>query len=191
MVSEILHRHFTEDVRTSADFAILYRGNHQARPFEKALREHNVPYFLSGGTSFFARTEVKDLMAYLRLLANPDDDAAFLRIVNTPRREIGPNTVESLAGYAKRARRQPARRLRRTGPGPAPGRACRSERLQDFAAWIGGYAQRAAVRARRRRARPGRGHELRRLAARGRLQPPRWPSGAWRTSPTSSTGSGR
>jgi ATP-dependent DNA helicase Rep len=59
-----------------------------------------VPYFLSGGTSFFARTEVKDLMAYLRLLANPDDDAAFLRVVNVPRREIGPSTLEQLAKAA-------------------------------------------------------------------------------------------
>ena len=89
------------DEATFGDFAILYRGNHQARPFEKALREHNIPYFLSGGTSFFARAEVKDVMAYLRLLANPEDDAAFLRIVNTPRREIGPNTLENLAGYAR------------------------------------------------------------------------------------------
>ncbi|MBV5310277.1 UvrD-helicase domain-containing protein [Chromatium okenii] len=83
------------------DIAILYRGNHQARPFEQVLRQHNLPYFLSGGTSFFTRAEVKDNMAYLRLLANPEDDAAFLRIVNTPRREIGPTTLEQLAGYAR------------------------------------------------------------------------------------------
>jgi ATP-dependent DNA helicase Rep len=59
-----------------------------------------VPYFISGGTSFFSRTEIKDLMAYLRLLANPDDDAAFLRIVNTPRRQIGPGTLEKLTAWA-------------------------------------------------------------------------------------------
>ncbi len=100
VVSELLHQHLTQGVGYG-DFAILYRGNHQARPFEKALREANIPYHLSGGTSFFSRTEVKDLMAYLRLLANPDDDAAFLRIVNVPRREIGPGTLEKLAGYAK------------------------------------------------------------------------------------------
>jgi ATP-dependent DNA helicase Rep len=100
VVSEILHLKFAEGA-AFGDIAVLYRGNHQARPFEKALREHNVPYFLSGGTSFFARTEVKDLMAYLRLLANPEDDAAFLRIVNTPRREIGPTTLERLANYAR------------------------------------------------------------------------------------------
>ena len=89
VVSEILHHQFTSRTR-HGDYAILYRGNHQARIFEKALRTHNIPYFLSGGTSFFSRTEVKDIMGYLRLLANPDDDTAFLRIVNTPRREIGP-----------------------------------------------------------------------------------------------------
>ncbi|QVL50865.1 MAG: UvrD-helicase domain-containing protein [Thiocapsa sp.] len=100
VVSEILHLKFAEAAEFG-DIAILYRGNHQARPFEKALREHNVPYVLSGGTSFFSRAEVKDLMAYLRLIANPQDDAAFLRIVNTPRREIGPTTLEKLANYAR------------------------------------------------------------------------------------------
>ncbi|NEX20996.1 UvrD-helicase domain-containing protein [Thiorhodococcus mannitoliphagus] len=100
VASEILHLHFAEKV-PFGDVAVLFRGNHQARPFEKALREHNIPYFLSGGTSFFARAEVKDAMAYLRLLANPEDDAAFLRIVNTPRREIGPTTLERLADYTR------------------------------------------------------------------------------------------
>ncbi|MEW8505910.1 MAG: DNA helicase Rep [Candidatus Thiodiazotropha sp.] len=100
VVSEIIHLKFTAKAANS-DFAILYRGNHQAKQFEKALRSHNIPYFLSGGTSFFARTEVKDVMAYLRLLANPLDDSAFLRIINTPRREIGPNTLEKLSAYAQ------------------------------------------------------------------------------------------
>ncbi len=100
VVSEIIHLKFTAKAANN-DFAILYRGNHQARQFEKTLRSHNIPYFLSGGTSFFARTEVKDVMAYLRLLANQDDDSAFLRIINTPRREIGPNTLEKLNAYAR------------------------------------------------------------------------------------------
>ncbi|NEV63681.1 UvrD-helicase domain-containing protein [Thiorhodococcus minor] len=100
VASEILHLHFAEKV-PFGEVAVLFRGNHQARPFEKALREHNIPYFLSGGTSFFARAEVKDAMAYLRLLANPEDDAAFLRVVNTPRREIGPTTLERLADYTR------------------------------------------------------------------------------------------
>lgn len=99
VISEILHHRFTNNAKYS-DYAILYRGNHQARVFEKALRTHNIPYFLSGGTAFFSRAEVKDVMAYLRLITNPDDDAAFLRIINTPRREIGATTLTKLSAYA-------------------------------------------------------------------------------------------
>ncbi|EGQ8324966.1 DNA helicase Rep [Vibrio cholerae] len=82
------------------DYAVLYRGNHQSRLIEKSLTQNRVPYKLSGGTSFFARAEIKDIMAYLRVLVNPDDDNAFLRIVNTPKREIGPATLEKLGSYA-------------------------------------------------------------------------------------------
>ena len=81
-------------------YAVLYRGNHQSRLLEKSLMQNRVPYKISGGTSFFARAEIKDIMAYLRVLVNPDDDNAFLRIVNTPRREIGPTTLEKLGSYA-------------------------------------------------------------------------------------------
>lgn len=82
------------------DYAILYRGNHQSRLLEKALMTNRIPYKISGGTSFFSRAEIKDVMAYLRVLVNPDDDNAFLRIVNVPRREIGPVTLEKLGTYA-------------------------------------------------------------------------------------------
>lgn len=82
------------------DFAVLYRSNHQARLLEIKLQQYQVPYNISGGTSFFARTEIKDIMAYLRLIVNPDDDNALLRIINTPRRQIGTNTIESLSLYA-------------------------------------------------------------------------------------------
>lgn len=99
VVSEIIHQRVMHK-REYGDCAILYRGNHQSRIFEKLLRLHNLPYFISGGSSFFSRTEVKDIMAYLRLLANPQDDAAFLRVVNTPRRQIGPGTLEQLSSYA-------------------------------------------------------------------------------------------
>ncbi len=99
IVSEIIHHKFKTGSRYQ-DYAILYRGNHQSRLFEKGLRENNVPYFISGSTSFFAYTEIKDVLAYLRLFVNHDDDAAFLRIVNTPRREIGPTTLEKLGDYA-------------------------------------------------------------------------------------------
>jgi len=141
VVSEILHRHFTQG-EGFGRFAILYRGNHQARPFEKALRAHNVPYFLSGGTSFFARTEVKDLMAYLRLLANPQDDAAFLRIVNIPRREIGPTTLETLAAYAAERGVPMLAACEELGLGQHLGERGQ-HRLAQFAAWLGGFARRA------------------------------------------------
>lgn len=82
------------------DFAVLYRGNHQAKLLEMKLQAQGVPYHLSGGTSFYARAEIKDIMAYLRLVVNPDDDNAFLRIINTPRRQIGTTTLEKLGHYA-------------------------------------------------------------------------------------------
>lgn len=93
----------TEHIRTGrpySDFAILYRGNYQAKLMELKLQVHKVPYRLTGGTSFFSRQEVKDLMAYLRLLVNPDDDNAYLRVINVPRREIGSTTLEKLSAYA-------------------------------------------------------------------------------------------
>ena len=83
------------------DYAILYRGNHQSRLLEKILMQNRIPYKISGGTSFFSRTEIKDMMAYLRLVVNQDDDAAFLRIVNTPKREIGTATLEKLGSLAQ------------------------------------------------------------------------------------------
>ncbi|MBQ0724254.1 MAG: UvrD-helicase domain-containing protein [Cycloclasticus sp.] len=84
----------------NSDFAILYRSNHQARMLEKSLRELSLPYEISGGTSFFAHTEIKDILSYIKLLINPDDNSAFLRVINTPRREIGTSTIEKLAHYA-------------------------------------------------------------------------------------------
>lgn len=83
------------------DYAVLYRGNFQSRLVETKLRELQIPYKVSGGQSFFSRAEIKDVMAYLRLIINPDDDNAFLRIVNTPKREIGPATLEKLGSYAQ------------------------------------------------------------------------------------------
>jgi ATP-dependent DNA helicase Rep len=83
------------------EFAVLYRGNHQSRPLEKALQLLRIPYHLTGGTAFFERAEVKDLIAYLRLIANPADDAAFRRIANVPRREIGATTLEKLGQLAQ------------------------------------------------------------------------------------------
>ncbi|MBR2515036.1 MAG: DNA helicase Rep [Halomonas sp.] len=99
VASEMLTRRIKEKAEWR-DFAVLYRGNFQARLLELKLQHYQIPYKLSGGTSFFSRNEIKDTMAYLRLLINPADDNAFLRIVNVPRREVGPGTVEKLANYA-------------------------------------------------------------------------------------------
>jgi len=82
------------------DYAVLYRGNHQARVFEEALRTAKIPYVLSGGQSFFERAEIKDLIAYLRLIANADDDPAYIRAATTPKRGIGAGTLERLGEYA-------------------------------------------------------------------------------------------
>ncbi len=99
IVSEIIHHKFKTGSNYK-DYAILYRGNHQSRLFEKSLRENNIPYFISGSTSFFAYAEIKDILGYLRLFVNHNDDAAFLRVINTPKREIGPTTLEKLGSYA-------------------------------------------------------------------------------------------
>ena len=99
LVGELIGHRFINKSQFK-NYAVLYRGNHQSRLLEKALMLNRIPYKISGGTSFFSRAEIKDVMAYLRVLVNPDDDNAFLRIVNTPRRELGPATLEKLGNYA-------------------------------------------------------------------------------------------
>ena len=79
------------------DYAILYRGNHQAKLFEQQLRAHGIPYEISGGQSYFERAEIKDLVAYLRLIANDDDDPAFIRAITTPKRGVGATTLTRLS----------------------------------------------------------------------------------------------
>ncbi len=145
VVSEMLHLKYTGGHRWG-DMAILYRGNHQARPFEQALRQHRIPYFLSGGTAFFSRAEIKDLIAYLRLLANPHDDTAFLRVVNTPRRGIGTGTLETLGVTAARAGLPLIETVDlyelKAQLGARPLQA-----LQEFTAWVRRMAQRAEAEA--------------------------------------------
>jgi ATP-dependent DNA helicase Rep len=82
---------------------VLFRGNHQSRALEKALQLLRIPYHLSGGTAFLDRGEVKDALAWLRLIANPEDDAAFLRAVQSPKREVGATTLAKLAELAQHA----------------------------------------------------------------------------------------
>lgn len=141
VVAEIISHKFMK--RTSyRDYAILYRGNHQARVFEKSLMSNRIPYKISGGMSFFSRSEIKDIMAYLRLLVNQDDDNAFLRVVNTPRREIGPVTLEKLGSLANESHIglfaacfEPALTQRLAGRG--------YNALMGFARWVVELADRA------------------------------------------------
>lgn len=99
VTKEILSRRINRNIAYK-DFAILYRGNHQSRLLEKFMVDKQIPYKISGTTSFFARAEIKDVMAYFRLMVNQDDDNAFIRIANVPRREIGVSTLEKLGSYA-------------------------------------------------------------------------------------------
>lgn len=82
------------------DFAVLYRSNHQARVLEQALRNLKIPYMVSGGQSFFDKAEVRDVLSYLRLVANDEDDPAFIRAITTPKRGVGQATLEALGTYA-------------------------------------------------------------------------------------------
>lgn len=99
-VAMMLSGHRFERRAKYGDYAILYRSNFQARILEQALRRQKIPYILSGGQSFFERAEIKDVIAYLRLLVNQDDDPAFIRAVTTPKRGIGQKTLEALGTYA-------------------------------------------------------------------------------------------
>jgi ATP-dependent DNA helicase Rep len=141
VVSTIAH-HKLINTNSWADYALLYRSNHQSRLFEQALRERNIPYQLSGGTSFFSYGEVKDLIAYLRLIANPDEDNAFLRIINTPRRELGQTSIEHIADVANQNRCSLyAAAMEHNLHVRLTGRA--SERLREFVVWLDGLAERA------------------------------------------------
>jgi ATP-dependent DNA helicase Rep len=99
VVAELMAHRFMNNT-SYGDYAILYRGNHQSRLFEKVLMTNRIPYKISGGMSFFGRTEVKDVMAYLRLLVNQDDDNALLRVINTPSRGIGRATLEKIGHFS-------------------------------------------------------------------------------------------
>jgi ATP-dependent DNA helicase Rep len=92
--------HKFENRTKFSDYAILYRGNHQARVIETQLRNHKIPYQISGGQSFFDKAEIKDVLAYLRLITNDNDDPAFIRAVTTPKRGIGNVTLEKLGAFA-------------------------------------------------------------------------------------------
>nr|WP_314858377.1 UvrD-helicase domain-containing protein [uncultured Undibacterium sp.] len=99
-VAIMISAHRFERRAAWADYAILYRGNHQARVIEQSLRKERIPYTISGGQSFFDRAEIKDIISYLRLIANEEDDPAFIRAITTPKRGVGQATLEALGSYA-------------------------------------------------------------------------------------------
>ncbi len=124
------------------DFAVLYRANHQAKPFEKALRKAQIPYKVSGGQSFFDRAEVKDLCAWLRLLVNNDDDPAFLRAITSPKRGIGHTTLAGLGSFASSYKLSLFEALHSHSLGTAlPGKAVAS--LQEFGRYVNDLEYRA------------------------------------------------
>lgn len=100
IVSEIIDRMRTARAQYE-DFAILYRTNAQSRALEEQLRRRNIPYMIYSGNSFFERAEVKDMMAYFKLVVNPDDDESFKRVVNKPARSIGDTSVSALNETAR------------------------------------------------------------------------------------------
>lgn len=102
IVSNDIKRIKRQDGCEYSDFAILYRTNAQSRSFEEELRKQNIPYRIFGGLSFYQRKEIKDIIAYFRLVANPDDEEAFKRIINYPARGIGNATVLKIADCAHR-----------------------------------------------------------------------------------------
>ncbi len=101
-IAEMIQSIGMDEKRKYEDFGVLMRANTQSRAIEEAFLEANIPYTMSGGTSFFDRKEIKDVISYLRVIANHDDDINLLRIINTPRRGIGRSTIEIINGVAER-----------------------------------------------------------------------------------------
>lgn len=99
-IADLILEHKNRDHIPNSEIAILYRTNAQSRVFEEYLRRYNIPYRIFGGLSFYQRKEIKDIIAYLRLIVNPKDNEAFLRIVNFPKRAIGDATSNSIEKYA-------------------------------------------------------------------------------------------
>ncbi|MGB1403388.1 MAG: DNA helicase Rep [Porticoccaceae bacterium] len=134
VVNEIIDMRLKRRCKYS-DFAVLYRGNYQAKLVEIKLQSQNIPYEITGGQSFYAKTEIKDIMAYLRLIINPSDDNALLRIINTPRRQIGPTTLEKLGEYANQRNLSLYAAIDEVGLN-ASMPATNIERLKRFKQWI-------------------------------------------------------
>lgn len=125
--------------RTLGDFAILYRTNAQSRVMEEMLLMSNINYTIVGGTKFYDRKEIKDILAYLRLIANPDDDISLQRIVNVPKRGIGATTVDKIANYATQHDISIYTALAEVDLIGVSGRA--TSQLKEFRSLIEGYVQ--------------------------------------------------
>ena len=134
VVNEIIDMRLKRRCKYS-DFAILYRGNYQSKLVELKLQTQNIPYDITGGQSFYAKTEIKDIMAYLRLIINSDDDNALLRIINTPRRQIGSTTLERLGEYANKRQVSLLAAIDEVGLS-ATIPSANLQRLQQFKRWI-------------------------------------------------------
>ena len=100
VVEQVSERRYAAKRRPLRDFAVLYRTNSQSRAMEEALRRHSIPYRLVGAIRFYDRREIKDLLAWLRIVANPADDEAFRRAVTAPRRGVGETSLDALAAFA-------------------------------------------------------------------------------------------
>ncbi|QFT87453.1 ATP-dependent DNA helicase PcrA [Bacillus sp. THAF10] len=125
--------------RTLGDFAILYRTNAQSRVMEEMLLMSNITYTIVGGTKFYDRKEIKDILAYLRLIANPDDDISLQRIVNVPKRGIGATSIDKLANYATQHDISIFQALAEVDLIGVSGRA--TSQLKEFRALIENYVQ--------------------------------------------------
>ena len=134
VVNEIIDMRLKRRSKYS-DFAILYRGNYQSKLLELKLQTQNIPYDITGGQSFYAKTEIKDVMAYLRLVINSDDDNALLRIINTPRRQIGSTTLERLGEYANKRQVSLLAAIDEVGLS-ATVPSANLQRLQQFKRWV-------------------------------------------------------
>ncbi len=135
ITSEIVQRQ-AQRRASWGEFAVVYRSNHQARALELRLQALRVPYRISGGNSFFDRGEVRDALAYFRLLVNPDDDGALLRVINVPRRQLGAATLNALQRVAAQRRRSLLAAMDATDLAAEVG-GTPARRLAGFRDWLG------------------------------------------------------
>ncbi|MEK7146214.1 MAG: UvrD-helicase domain-containing protein, partial [Patescibacteria group bacterium] len=133
-IREHLRTHERPDYR---EFAVLYRTNAQSRVLEEAFIRYGLPYKIVGGVKFYLRKEIKDVVAYLRLIQNPDDDVSLLRSINTPPRKIGPKSIEILQVFASRHSISLFRAMERTHEIPELG--SKAKHIESFVKLIANF----------------------------------------------------